>query len=138
MKTTVVRYTLRPECINEHLELIRGVFDQLAAQKTRGVRYEVIRLGEDGLNFVHIATLTMPTNPTLVNPLTALNAFKEFAAKLKDRVADPPLATEGTRAFSYESHDEASSDSTSPTRDRSLIHDEVVIAELRCASKPET
>lgn len=98
MKTTVVRYTLKAEHLDEHLNLLHSVFDQLAAENTRGVRYEVVRLGEGGLNFVHIATTS-----TTENPLTKLAAFKEFTAKIKERVSDPPLAMDGAPAFSYES-----------------------------------
>jgi hypothetical protein len=98
MKTTVVRYSLKPERLDEHLKLIRGIFDQLADENIQGVRYEVVRLDEGGLNFVHIATTAAAENP-----IAKLTAFKEFAANIKERVIDPPFAMEGARAFSYES-----------------------------------
>ena len=89
MKTVMVRYKVKPEAAAENQRLVTQVFAQLARDKPAGVRYQTFKLG-DGVSFMHIAS-SEGTGP---NPLTLLDAFKEFTAKIKDRCEEPPVTVE--------------------------------------------
>ena len=78
MKTVMVRYKVKPEAAAENQRLVTQVFAQLARDKPAGVRYQTFKLG-DGVSFM---------------PLTLLDAFKEFTAKIKDRCEEPPVTVE--------------------------------------------
>ena len=55
-QSIVVRYTVKPEAIEEHVRLIQGVFEQLHREHPAGVvGYQVLRLN-DGETFVHVST----------------------------------------------------------------------------------
>jgi hypothetical protein len=95
MRHVVVRYTLKPERVAEHEALLARVFEELAAVKPLGLRYEVLKL-QDGLSFVHRAALDGEGNP-----LTALDSFKRFSADVKSRCDVAPLASDATSFGSY-------------------------------------
>ena len=95
MKHVVVRYRLKPECIEEHETLVRGVFAELAEVRPAGLDDRVFKLG-DGVSFLHVATMT-----TADNPLPGLAAFQAFTADLKRRCEEPPVSAEGTRVGAY-------------------------------------
>jgi hypothetical protein len=90
--SVVVTYTLKPESLDEHLQLIAGVFEELDRLQLTTVDYEVLRL-EDGVSFIHIAT---PRTADGSNPLPGLPAFVAFTADLGSRVATPPSASPAT------------------------------------------
>ena len=89
MKTTIVRYKVRPEAAKENEELIRKVFAQLARDRTRGMRYQSFRL-DDGVSFVHIASY----DETLweANPLRELAAFRDFLEGIGGRCEEQPVS----------------------------------------------
>ena len=58
----VVRYRTKPEHAEENAELVRAVFAELAADDPGGLRYVTFRL-EDGVTFVHVATIEGEVNP---------------------------------------------------------------------------
>ncbi|MDP3673122.1 MAG: hypothetical protein Q8R69_25940 [Telluria sp.] len=89
MKTVMVRYKLKPECVAENEALIKQVFVQLARDKPAGMRYQVFKQ-PDGVSFVHLSKFDDPD----VNPLTRLDAFKAFTAGIKERCEEPPVAVE--------------------------------------------
>ena len=86
MSTVVVRYTLRPEAMTEHVRLIDAVMTQLRDEHPDTVDYQVLRLA-DGVTFIHVSTSDTPDG---TNPLGGLSAFREFQADLGSRVATPP------------------------------------------------
>ena len=86
----VVQYKLRPERVDEHERLLGAVFEELAATRPEGLRYEVLRLA-DGVSYVHHATLAVAANPLL-----ALASFKRFSAEIASRCEVPP-ASSGAR-----------------------------------------
>ena len=69
---TVVRYRNKPEHAEENAELVRAVFAELAANDPGGLRYATFRL-DDGVTFVHVATIEGD-----VNPLASSAAFGSF------------------------------------------------------------
>ena len=98
MRTSVVvTYTLKPEAYEEHVGLIRRVFEQLAAETPETVDYQVMRL-EDGVSFVHVSTADTPDG---ANPLGTLSAFQEFNRTVGERVATPPKPVPATVIGEY-------------------------------------
>jgi hypothetical protein len=82
----MVRYKLKAGAVDENEKLIGQVFAQLARDKPAGVRYQVFRM-PDGVSFVHLAT-----SRAEVNPVTTLEAFKQYTAGIRDRCEEPPVS----------------------------------------------
>jgi hypothetical protein len=93
-KTTVIRYTTRPDAADENQELIEKVFAELAAVDPGGVRYAAFRL-DDG-TFLHVVTTDDDRDP-----LPGLSAFKNFQSTINDRLADVPIRTGAHVVGSY-------------------------------------
>lgn len=93
----VVSYAVKPECVEEHLALIRGVFAQLEADAPTNVEYKVLAL-DDGVSFLHVSTADTIDG---ANPLPQLTSFQAFAQNLGDRVATPPHPTAASIVGSY-------------------------------------
>ena len=89
MKRVIVRYKAKPDRAAENIEYIKGVFAALEAGSPQGIRYASF-VGEDGVSFVHIASIETDDGS---NPLAALEAFKAFQAEIGDRCEIPPEAT---------------------------------------------
>jgi hypothetical protein len=96
MKTILVRYKTSEAQSGANEALVRAVFDELRGRAPEGLRYASYKL-EDGVTFVHIATLETPDD----NPLTALPSFKAFQRQIKDRCVEPPVVTEVSVVGSY-------------------------------------
>lgn len=62
IETRVIRYRTKLDSADENAKLIEAVFAELAEQEVLDIKYEVLRL-EDGVTFVHIATLDSEKNP---------------------------------------------------------------------------
>jgi hypothetical protein len=86
ISSVVVRYTLRPESMQEHVRLIDAVMAQLRDERLDTLDYRVLRLS-DGVTFVHVSTCDTPDG---TSPLGGLSAFQEFQADLASRVATAP------------------------------------------------
>lgn len=95
MRRVMVRYQVKPDRADENVRLVQAVFAQLAREQPAGLRYLTLRLS-DGVSFVHVAE-----TPDGANPLTALDAFKQFAGTIKDRCVEPPVTTELEVVGSY-------------------------------------
>jgi hypothetical protein len=88
-RTVVVQYTVRPDAVEENVELVRAVYDELAAQRPDGLRYSTMQI--DDTTFVHVAIVDGDTNP-----LDSVAAFKAFTAGIEARCVagpDPRPAT---------------------------------------------
>ena len=57
MKRVVVRYKLKADRVLEHEDLIHKLFAELATARPAGLSYRALKL-EDGVSFVHIATVS--------------------------------------------------------------------------------
>jgi hypothetical protein len=101
--SVVVSYTIKPECFEEHVRLIEGVFDQLRTQAPATVEYKVMRL-DDGVSFVHVSTSDTSDG---TNPLPELSAFKAFQQDLGARLATPPNAGGASVVGNYHPADTA-------------------------------
>jgi hypothetical protein len=97
MSVTVVRYQTKPDRGDENQAFVEKVFAELNAEHPEGLRYMTFRL-EDGVTFVHVASVETADG---VNPLTATSAFGAFQENIADRVEGPPLAMSATVVGSY-------------------------------------
>jgi hypothetical protein len=88
MKHVMVRYTTRADRADENARLIVDVFESLRRTAPPGLTYASYRL-DDGVSFVHIASLENPDN----NPLRQLAAFQAFTAGVRDRCEVPPVTS---------------------------------------------
>jgi hypothetical protein len=102
MKRVIVRYTVKPEHAAENQALIEDVFASLERDRPDGIGYSVFKLA-DGVSFVHVTTHDSPDG---VNPLTAVPAFKAFAAGVKERCAVQPVSSTATTIGRYVGRDE--------------------------------
>jgi len=93
----MVRYKVRPDRAAENERYIARVFEQLEREKPVGLRYASFKL-EDGVSFVHIAFHEAADGR---NPLSELSAFKTFAAGVRERCDEPPIAVELNEIGAY-------------------------------------
>jgi len=97
MKTVMVRYKVKADRAAENERLITSVFAQLASEAPAGLRYATFKL-DDGVSFVHIASIDTVDGS---NPLNATSAFKAFTAQVTDRCEEPPVAVDLHAVGSY-------------------------------------
>jgi hypothetical protein len=97
IKRVVVTYAIRPECRDEHVSLIEGVFAQLHAETPETVDYQVL-CREDGVSFVHLSSHDTEDGS---NPIPNLAAFAEFQRDIASRLTGPPQSSEATVIAEY-------------------------------------
>lgn len=97
MKRLIVRYKVKEDKAQENVEYIQNIFRALEEAKPEGLRYVSFKL-EDGLSFVHIASIETADGE---NPLLALEEFKAFTKDIADRCDEPPVATPVETLGSY-------------------------------------
>jgi hypothetical protein len=99
MRQVMVRYRVKPDRVQENEALVRAVYEELARTQPDGLRYATFKL-EDGVSFVHVASVETDDGR---NPLTELQAFREFQREIGDRCDHAPvdtgLSTIGTFRF---------------------------------------
>jgi hypothetical protein len=88
MLQVMVRYTVKPDRVQENEELVRAVYEELHRTDPAGLRYATFRL-DDGLTFVHVAVVDGGGSP-----LAQVKAFQRFKRGLADRCDEPPVRTE--------------------------------------------
>lgn len=93
----MVSYKLKEDRVAENEQLAAAVYVALREARPAGLRYATFRL-EDGVSFMHIVAHAEADGS---NVLTALPAFKAFAAGVKDRCVDAPRRVELTAIGSY-------------------------------------
>ena len=98
ISNVVVSYQVRPEAVEEHVRLIKAIFEQLNVERPGNVEYKVVCL-DDGVSFVHVSTADTPDGS---NPLPELAAFREFGKDSAARVATPPNPTPAEIIGSYQ------------------------------------
>jgi Antibiotic biosynthesis monooxygenase len=87
MRRAMVRYKVKPERVAENEELVRAVYEELRRTQPDGLRYATFQL-EDGVSFVHLAEIEDEHNP-----LSDLQAFKQFQENIGERCDEAPVAT---------------------------------------------
>jgi hypothetical protein len=96
----VIRYTTRPDAIDENARLVAGVYGELAARRPAGLRYATLLLPAEGL-FLHVVTHDGARHDGArhdgepdgagAGVLPGLPAFQEFQRELAGRVLAPPV-----------------------------------------------
>ena len=94
MPEVMVRYRVKPDRVDENEELVRAVYDELAATQPQGLSYATFKLA-DGVTFVHVARHAAD------NPLPKTAAFQRFQEGIRDRCDEAPVATELEEVGSY-------------------------------------
>ncbi len=97
MGSSMVRYKVRPERVDENVALVEAVYAQLDRERPEGLHYATFRL-PDGVSFMHVVVDS--DQPGAI--LNQLDAFKSFTADIEQRCDEPPVATEITLVGSYE------------------------------------
>jgi hypothetical protein len=90
MKRVMVRYKVKPDRATENEELVRAVYDELRRTDPAGLRYATFQL-EDGVSFVHLASIEVEDGRT---PLADVKAFRRFQENIGERCDEAPVATE--------------------------------------------
>jgi len=93
-RAVVVRYRVKPEALQENLQLVRAVYDELNATGPYELQYSTYRVDER--TFFHVALIDGTENP-----LDAVSAFKAFTAGIGDRCDEGPQALSGEVVGSY-------------------------------------
>jgi hypothetical protein len=94
MPNVLVRYRVRPERVAENEELVRAVYDELAATQPDGLSYATFKLA-DGVTFVHVARHDDD------NPLPRTAAFRRFQEEIRERCDELPVVSELEEIGSY-------------------------------------
>ena len=88
MNPVMVRYKVKAGKGEENEQYIRKVFEELSETRPEGLRYASFKM-EDGVSFVHIASIE---TDGATNPLSETAAFRAFQEKIRDRCEEPPVA----------------------------------------------
>lgn len=97
MRRVIVQYKVKADKAAENERFAKAVFAQLERESTAGVHYATFKL-EDGVSFVHFATIDDSGG---TNPLTALSAFQAFLEQIKERCEVLPFSTTWTEVGNY-------------------------------------
>jgi hypothetical protein len=96
MGSSMIRYKVRPDRVDENVALVEAVYAQLARERPEGIHYATFRLA-DGVSFMHVVIDS--DQPGRV--LGELAAFKAFVGDIESRCDEPPVATELSLVGSY-------------------------------------
>ena len=94
MPRVQIRYRIKPEFLEQELELLRAVFAELEAKRPEGLRYESFRL-EDGVSFVELVETDGPGR------FSQLQSFRRYRSTLDERCDEPPVVTELDEVGAY-------------------------------------
>ncbi|MFN0248325.1 MAG: hypothetical protein ACKV2T_15650 [Kofleriaceae bacterium] len=97
----LVQYRVKANCAAENEQFIGRVFEALSREKPSGIRYASFK-APDGVSFTHFAVVDTDDGK---NPLLALEAFKAFASKIRERCETPPQTTELVEVGTYRMFD---------------------------------
>jgi hypothetical protein len=90
MRRVIVQYKVKPDRAEENIQFIDNVFTELAESKPSGLRYASFK-GEDGVTFIHFASIETDDG---INPLDDSPAFQAFQEGIRDRCEIPPQVTQ--------------------------------------------
>lgn len=97
MDRMMIRYKVKPDQVERHLELLRAVYRELESTQPDGLRWATFRL-DDGVSFVDVVA-----GEGLPGPLPQLESFRRFRADLERR-CDERVATELREVGSFRFH----------------------------------
>jgi quinol monooxygenase YgiN len=85
-----IRYRIRPESRDDHETLLAELVDALQRDPVPGLRYEVFRLGDDGLEYLHLVGFDKQSHGKLRRPRT----LTDFHDGLRARCEGEPRREE--------------------------------------------
>jgi hypothetical protein len=97
MSKVMVRYKVKPEQAKRNEELVRAVYDELHQTAPTGLHYATFVL-EDGVSFVHLASVEADDGR---NPLMDVAAFRAFQEDIEERCEEPPAPASLREVGSY-------------------------------------
>lgn len=97
MKRVMVRYKVKADTADENTNYISKVFEELKQNSPPGLRYASFKL-DDGVSFVHIASIETEDGQ---NPLSHISAFKTFQEGIKERCEEQPVEVKMNEIGSY-------------------------------------
>jgi hypothetical protein len=97
MKRIIVRYKVKADRAQENIVYVQAVFAALEKSRPAGLKYSTFQL-EDGVTFIHIASIETKDG---TNPVGMLDEFKAFTADIKSRCEEPPVASDATLIGNY-------------------------------------
>ena len=80
---------------------MRAVYDELARAQPSRLRYATFRL-DDGVTFVHMASVETEDGRT---PLSDVEAFQRFQENIGERCEEPPVVSELREIGSFQLFD---------------------------------
>ncbi len=98
MSRTLVRYKVKPGQAERNEELVRQVYEELRQTAPAGLRYATF-VSEDGLGYVHLASIETGDGR---NPLADVAAFRAFRENMGDRCDEAPQAVGLREVGSYD------------------------------------
>ncbi len=75
----LMRYTVKPDHLQTHLDLLRDVYDDLATSQPHGIAWSTYQIA-DTRSFVELVE-----GPDLPQPLPQLESFQRYRIGLDDR-----------------------------------------------------
>lgn len=90
----MIRYKLKPDQVEQCLELGHAVYDEFESARPDWLRQATFQL-DDGVSFVTFAELDDPSK------LAGLPAFQRFRSTLDERCDEPPVLTALHEVGSY-------------------------------------
>jgi hypothetical protein len=85
MGSSMVRYKVFPDRVDENVARVQAVYAQLDQERPEGLHYATFRL-PDGVSFMHIVVESDQPGRTLGE----VAAFRAFQADIESRCAEPP------------------------------------------------
>ena len=85
MGSTIVRYRVKPERVEENIALVKAVYAELAEMRPDRLHYATFQL-PDGVSFMHVVVETDDAGAIL----GAVPAFQAFQRDIESRCDEPP------------------------------------------------
>jgi hypothetical protein len=101
----MIRYKVKPDLLEQHLELTRDVYEELASAQPGGVRQATFQF-EDGLSFVMFVAFVETEDGRV--PGTQLPTFQRYRSTLDERCTEPPVVTALHEVGSFHFHPQPS------------------------------
>lgn len=97
MGQVMVRYKVKPEQAAQNEVLVKQVYEELRQTAPAGIHYATF-VQEDGVSFVHVASIEADDGQ---NPLMQVAAFRAFQHEIDDRCEEPPSPMKVREVGSY-------------------------------------
>jgi hypothetical protein len=101
MRQVMIRYTVKPEAVEENTALVEAVYEELQSRRPSTLRYRTFLL-DDGVTFVHMAEDEATEEG---GTLAGLPAFRRFREGIRERCAVAPVSTTLTTIGRYQPAD---------------------------------